>query len=65
MKTELSRREQQIYEFFACGGNTTKEAAKYFCVSLYTIKMHLSNIYQKLHISSKIELVRHYFLNKK
>lgn len=65
METELSKREQQIYEFFAYGGNTTKEAAKYFCVSLHTIKQHLQHIYHKLHISSKVELVRHYFLNNK
>lgn len=65
METELSKRERQIYEFFGSIGNTTKEAAKHFGLSPSTIKEHLQNIYLKLHINSKLELVRHYFLNNK
>ncbi len=64
METQLSEREQQIYKFFAQSGNTVKEAAEHFGLSPDTIKSHLQNIYLKLHIGSKVELVRHYFLNK-
>lgn len=65
METQLSEREKEIYQFFAESGNTAKEAAKHFSLSPDTIKSHLQNIYLKLHINSKLELVRHYFLNNK
>lgn len=63
METELTKKEKEVYKFFACKGNTAKEAAEYFHISPNTIKEYLQKIYQKLHINSKIELVRHYFNN--
>lgn len=47
--------ERQVAEL-AAHGNTNKEIASKFNISDETVKKHLSNIYKKLHIKSRVEL---------
>lgn len=52
----LSAREQQIIPMVA-DGLTNKEIAQKLAISEHTIKNHLFRIYEKLGISSRVELV--------
>lgn len=55
----LSSREQAIAAEFS-KGNSYKSVAKEFNISPATVRNHLRNIYLKLEISSKVELVKLY-----
>jgi DNA-binding CsgD family transcriptional regulator len=53
----LSRREQQVARL-AADGRTAREIAERLFISERTVETHLANIYTKLGVRSKIELVR-------
>lgn len=50
----LSRREEEVLKLIAAG-KTNKEIAASLVISEKTVKTHVSNILQKLHVSSRIE----------
>ena len=52
----LSDREQEILNLLAAGLRN-KEVADKLSVSPMTVKSHIYNIYQKLHVSSRIEAI--------
>ncbi len=54
---QLTSREREIAEAFT-SGDTFRELASRFGVSPNTVRRHLANIYEKLGISSKVELER-------
>lgn len=54
-ETELSRRERQVAEAYA-GGLSYRQIAASLCVAPTTVRTHLSTIYRKLGVSSKLEL---------
>jgi DNA-binding NarL/FixJ family response regulator len=58
----LSKREQEILELLA-KGYRYKEIADTLGISFDTVRSHLRNIYDKLHVSSRTEAVVK-FLNK-
>ncbi len=56
----LTEREKEILELLA-RGLTYQQAADKICISGKTIKKHVYNIYEKLHVSSRTEAVNKYF----
>jgi DNA-binding NarL/FixJ family response regulator len=58
----LSERENEILTLVAKGFRDREVAEKYF-ISIETVRKHLRNIYQKLHVRSRTEAVLK-FLNK-
>ncbi len=56
---ELSRRELEILELMATGNNSAAIAGKLF-ISPSTVKKHIENIYRKLHVNSRVELLLWY-----
>ncbi len=56
---ELTKRELEILEMMAEGQNIQKIAAAIF-ISPFTVKKHIENIYGKLHIKSRVELLLWY-----
>ena len=54
---ELSRRERQI-AFFVAKGWTNAQIAASLSLSEQTVKNHLQNMYKKLHVRNRVELVR-------
>jgi len=58
----LSRRELEILELIA-DGLSNKQVARRLCLSLYTVKNHVHNILEKLHVGSRFEAVKHAFDN--
>lgn len=57
--SELSARENEILSFVA-KGYRDKEIAEKFFISPETVRKHLRNIYQKLHVRSRTEAVLRY-----
>lgn len=55
----LTPREHEILELTARGFRT-KEAAEALNVSIRTVETHLRNIYEKLHVRSRVEAVTRY-----
>jgi DNA-binding NarL/FixJ family response regulator len=53
---QLSEREQEVLSLLAAGYRN-KEVADKLSVSPKTIKAHIYNIYQKLHVTSRIEAI--------
>ncbi len=53
--TNLTRRESEILKLII-GGNPNKNIAQHLCISQETVKHHLSSIYDKLGVSSRLEL---------
>jgi DNA-binding CsgD family transcriptional regulator len=53
----LSGRERQIARAYA-GGASHREIADQLCIAPNTVRTHLSTIYRKLGVSTKIELLR-------
>jgi DNA-binding NarL/FixJ family response regulator len=51
---ELTKREIQILEFIK-RGYTTKKVAEELHISYETVRTHLKNIYQKLHVHTLVE----------
>jgi DNA-binding NarL/FixJ family response regulator len=56
---ELSHREIEILEHMAAGSNSAHIAGSLF-ISPSTVKKHIENIYRKLHIKSRVELLLWY-----
>ena len=52
----LSEREQNVLELLA-RGNTRASIAEKLCISENTVRVHVKNIYAKLHIHSKQQLI--------
>lgn len=52
----LSEREQHVLELLA-RGNTRASIAEKLCISENTVRVHVKNIYAKLHIHSKQQLI--------
>jgi two-component system, NarL family, response regulator NreC len=59
----LTKREQEICGFFAYGF-TNSEVAKKLAISERTVETHRSNIFSKLNLKSRAELVRFAIENK-
>ena len=57
----LSRREKEVLELLS-KGLLYKEIAEHLGLSIETIKKHLTNIYQKLHVQNKIEALNKFRL---
>jgi RNA polymerase sigma factor (sigma-70 family) len=57
----LSQREKEVLELLA-KGLLYKEIAQQLGVTSETIKKHLKNIYQKLHVQNKIEAINKFRL---
>lgn len=55
-ESQLSEREQEVLSLLAAGYRN-KEVADKLSVSPKTIKAHIYNIYQKLHVTSRIEAI--------
>lgn len=55
-QSELSSRERQIADSYASGASY-QEIAETLCIAPSTVRTHLTAIYRKLEVSSKIELV--------
>lgn len=53
----LSTRERQIVESLADGA-TAKEIARDLVLSFHTIRTHIRNIYNKLGVCNRVELMR-------
>ena len=60
---QLTAREKEILYSLVDGLSYKKIAEKYF-VSISTIRTHISNIYQKLHVNSKSQAVAKVLQNK-
>jgi DNA-binding NarL/FixJ family response regulator len=56
----LSERETEVLSYVA-KGYQDKEIAEKLFLSVETIRKHLRNIYQKLHVRSRTEAVLKYF----
>jgi DNA-binding NarL/FixJ family response regulator len=55
-EAELSERENEILRLLTAGYRN-KEVAEKLSISLSTVKSHVYNIYQKLHVTSRVEAV--------
>jgi DNA-binding NarL/FixJ family response regulator len=55
-KFRLTRRELEVTALIV-GGYTNKDIAKRFAISEHTVKHHLTNIFDKLGVSNRLELV--------
>jgi DNA-binding CsgD family transcriptional regulator len=53
----LTRREREVARL-AAQGNTAREIAEHLSITERTVEGHLSNVYAKLDVASKLELVR-------
>jgi DNA-binding NarL/FixJ family response regulator len=56
----LSHREKQILEELA-RGLMYKEIANVLCISSETVRKHVYHIYEKLHVTNRVEAVNKYF----
>ncbi|WP_209125632.1 response regulator transcription factor [Alkalihalobacillus sp. BA299] len=67
-KNPLSKREQEVLELVA-KGYKNKEIATEFQISEYTVKNHLKNILEKLHLQNRVQLTsyayEHGWIDKK
>ena len=59
---ELSRREQEVVELVVHGASTRLIAQELY-ISEYTVKDHLSNIFEKVGVRGRRELVKRLYLN--
>ncbi|REJ82818.1 MAG: DNA-binding response regulator [Bacteroidetes bacterium] len=55
-KSELSSREKEILQLLS-EGYRNKEVADALHISISTVKTHIYNIYQKLHVTSRVEAI--------
>jgi len=56
---ELSKREQEILSYLS-KGHTYKEIAEELYISVETVRTHLRNIYEKLHVRNRAEAMLKY-----
>lgn len=60
---QLSDREKQVLQKLCNGSNNSKIAEELF-VSVNTVKAHIKNIYEKMHVHSRAEVVSKAIKNK-
>lgn len=60
---QLTRRERALLESLA-NGLTNKELAREFDISTNTVKYHLSNLFDKLGVSSRTQAIAYYFKSR-
>jgi LuxR family maltose regulon positive regulatory protein len=53
----VTLREREIIDQLVLGA-TAREVAVSLCVSLHTVRTHIRNVYQKLGVANRIELLR-------
>lgn len=53
---DLSEREKEVL-ICLCNGMSNKEIAAEMCLSMRTVKNHLSNIYAKIHVVDRTQAV--------
>jgi DNA-binding NarL/FixJ family response regulator len=58
--TPLTEREKEVLERVATGASN-REIAGELCLSEHTVKNHLKNILQKLHLDNRVQLTRYAF----
>jgi DNA-binding NarL/FixJ family response regulator len=58
--TTLTKREREIIELIA-RGHTEREVADTLFISFKTVKTHITNIYKKLQVNSRVEALNKYF----
>ncbi len=63
-ESQLSEREQEVLSLLAAGFRN-KQVAEKLNISLATVKTHIYNSYQKLHVSSKIEAINKFKIHPK
>jgi DNA-binding NarL/FixJ family response regulator len=63
VRTNLSEREMEILKALVNGLDYKKIADELF-ISPHTVRTHISNIYEKLHVSSKVQAVKIALKNK-
>lgn len=51
---DLSEREKEVLVCL-CNGMSNKEIAAELCLSMRTVKKHLSNIYPKIHVADRTQ----------
>ncbi|NBD26601.1 response regulator [Paenibacillus glycinis] len=56
--TALTQREHEVLEQVA-GGGSNRQIAETFGISEHTVKNHLKNILQKLHLDNRVQLTRY------
>lgn len=56
-KFKISDRETQVIKAI-CQGKTNKEIASEMCISVNTVNNHVANIFEKMDITSRVDLVR-------
>lgn len=56
--TALTQREREVLEGVASGGSN-RQIAESFGISEHTVKNHLKNILQKLHLDNRVQLTRY------
>jgi DNA-binding CsgD family transcriptional regulator len=61
-KYNLTDREKEVLSLL-CKGYSNQEMASQLCISIHTIKKHIRNIYSKLKINSRSELMKIFFSN--
>lgn len=64
VKYKITNREREIIDLLICG-NSYKEISEKLVITLPTVKTHVFNIYKKLGIKNKIELINLLTLDKK
>jgi DNA-binding NarL/FixJ family response regulator len=55
-KYNLSKREMEILELLSAG-HRNKEIAEKLFISTHTVRSHIYNIYEKLHVQSRVEAI--------
>jgi DNA-binding NarL/FixJ family response regulator len=55
-ETELTDREKEVLQHIAAGYRN-KEIAQMLSISISTIKSHIYSIYQKLHVTSRVQML--------
>jgi len=56
LENPLSEREQEVLNLLSIGCSN-KEVAERLSISMATVKTHVYNIYQKLHVNSRVEAI--------
>lgn len=56
-ETHVTAREHELIEHLVLGA-TARELATQFDVSFHTVRTHIRNIYRKLGVSNRLELLR-------
>jgi DNA-binding CsgD family transcriptional regulator len=59
----LTSREIEVLKML-CTGASTKTIADVLGISPWTVKRHLTNLYQKVGAANRVDAVRHYLLSE-